>query len=261
MTQCFVRRPITIRRQRPPRASPDYSLQPDHTRCPQPIEGGVTLGSLCTNGTHPDPMPKCRKSVTLRCFDSFRKRGNFLITRRSGVASDAARREAFAAAGCSRIPPPLPRNEASGVVRTSGALVLSDTWSFRSGRPNAEAPEVLTTPGASFLGSGGGIREQPSAAKASRRVASLATPDLRVMRKFQRFRKLMKLHRVRDLRHLGIGAGWGYLCRSDPRVTPPPIALRSQNAPRSSSPQRLDSRLAGEALSSRLFLGNRAVKP
>jgi len=44
-----------------------------------------------------------------------------------------------------------------------------------------KAPEVLTTPCASFLGSGGGIREQPSAAKASRRVVSLATPDLRVM--------------------------------------------------------------------------------
>ncbi len=29
-----------------------------------------------------------------------------------------------------------------------------------------KAPEVLKTPGASFLGSGGGIREQPSAAKA-----------------------------------------------------------------------------------------------
>jgi hypothetical protein len=41
--------------------------------------------------------------------------------------------------------------------------------------------EVLTTPGALFLGSGGGIREQPPVAKASRRVASLATPDLRVM--------------------------------------------------------------------------------
>ena len=52
---------------------------------------------------------------------------------------------------------------------------------------NHKAPEVLTTPGASFLGSGGGIREQPSAAKASRRRASLATPDLRVMRKFPRF--------------------------------------------------------------------------
>ncbi len=53
-------------------------------------------------------MPKCRKSITLRSFDDFRKRGNFLITRRSGVASDATRREAFAAEGCSRIPPPLP---------------------------------------------------------------------------------------------------------------------------------------------------------
>jgi len=80
------------------------------------------VGSLCTNGTHRDPLPKRRKSVTLRSFASFRKRGNFLITRRSGVASDATRREAFAAKGCSRIPPPLPKNEAPGVVRTSGAL-------------------------------------------------------------------------------------------------------------------------------------------
>ena len=46
------------------------------------------------------------------------------ITRRPGVASDATRREAFAAKGCSRIPPPLSRNEAPGVVRTSGALSL-----------------------------------------------------------------------------------------------------------------------------------------
>jgi hypothetical protein len=53
-------------------------------------------------------MRKRRKSITLRSFGSFRKCGNFLITRRSGVASDATRREAFAAEGCSRIPPPLP---------------------------------------------------------------------------------------------------------------------------------------------------------
>ena len=70
------------------------------------VIGGVTLGSLCTNGTHRDPMSKRRKSITLRSFDCFQKRGNFLITRRSGV----------------RIPPPLPRNEAPGVVRTSGAF-------------------------------------------------------------------------------------------------------------------------------------------
>ncbi len=53
--------------------------------------------------------------------------GSVLITRRSGVASDATRREAFAAEGCSRIPPPLPKNEAPGVVRTSGALSFSVT--------------------------------------------------------------------------------------------------------------------------------------
>ncbi len=29
-------------------------------------------------------------------------------------------------------------------------------------RPNEKAPEALTTPGASFLGSGGGVREQPN---------------------------------------------------------------------------------------------------
>jgi len=66
------------------------------------------VGSLCTNGTHPAPIPNRRKSITLCSFDVFRKRRNFLITRRSGVASDATRREAFAAEGCSRIPPPLP---------------------------------------------------------------------------------------------------------------------------------------------------------
>jgi hypothetical protein len=71
------------------------------------LKGGVTLGSLCTNGTHPDPMPRHPKSVTLRCFYDFPKRRNFLITRRSGV----------------RIPPPLPRNEAPGVLTTPGALL------------------------------------------------------------------------------------------------------------------------------------------
>jgi len=39
-------------------------------------------------------------------------------------------------------------------------------WQRRFQHLNNKAPEVLTTPGASFLGSGGGIR----------------TPDLRVMR-------------------------------------------------------------------------------
>ena len=55
------------------------------------------------------------------------------------------------------------------------------------------------------FGSGGGIR----------------TPDLRVMRKFPRFRKEPKLRRVTDLRRLGIGSGWVPLVQSDPRVTPP----------------------------------------
>ena len=33
--------------------------------------------------------------------------------------------------------------------------IFSGTWTVPSVRPNDEAPEVLTTPGASFLGSGG----------------------------------------------------------------------------------------------------------
>jgi hypothetical protein len=34
--------------------------------------------------------------------------------------------------------------------------IFSDIWTVPSVRPNDKAPEVLTTPGASFLGSGGG---------------------------------------------------------------------------------------------------------
>jgi hypothetical protein len=36
--------------------------------------------------------------------------------------------------------------------------MFSVTWTVLSVTPNDKAPEVLTTPGASFLGSGGGIR-------------------------------------------------------------------------------------------------------
>ncbi len=66
-------------------------------------------------------------------------------------------------------------------VETVRRQNFSDDWIVLSVRPNDKAPEVPATPGASFLGSGGGIREQPAAAKASRRPASLATPDLRVV--------------------------------------------------------------------------------
>ena len=90
------------------------------------LKGGVTLGSLCTNGTHPDPMPRHPKSVTLRCFYDFRKRGNFLITRRSGV----------------RIPPPLPRNEAPGVVMTSGALCFNRDQFMRAGYEGERKPSL-----------------------------------------------------------------------------------------------------------------------
>ena len=91
-------------------------------RDPSPIGGGVTLGSLrheipCLAG-----VPEIRKYLTLRSFNGFQKRGNFLITRRSGVASDATRREAFAAEGCSRIPPPLPLKPSES--KGSGGFVV-----------------------------------------------------------------------------------------------------------------------------------------
>ena len=67
-------------------------------------------------------------------------------------------------------------------VEDGRVVRVSDSTSKRG--QTTKPPEPFDSEGLS--GSGGGIREQPSAAKAARRAASLATPDFRVMRKFQR---------------------------------------------------------------------------
>ena len=53
--------------------------------------------------------------------------------------------------------------------------IFSGTWTVFSVRPDDQAPEVLTNPSASFLGSGGGIRERASLACATKR-SFVATP-------------------------------------------------------------------------------------
>jgi hypothetical protein len=43
--------------------------------------------------------------------------------------------------------------------------IISGTWLVLSRRPNDKAPEVLKTPGASFLGSGGALRHSLHASR------------------------------------------------------------------------------------------------
>ena len=61
-------------------------------RLPNIIEGWGHCGVNSAHRTPSDATRIIRKSITLRCFYDFPKRGNFLITRRSGVSDEASLR-------------------------------------------------------------------------------------------------------------------------------------------------------------------------
>jgi hypothetical protein len=84
-----------------------------------------------------------------------------------------------------------------------------------AGRPETTSRMLSVVAGEGFAGE---LRSP-----AQRSEASSRTPDLRVMRKFQRFPKIYKHRRVTDLRCLGIGSRWVPLVQSDLSVTPPPM--------------------------------------
>jgi hypothetical protein len=109
-------------------------------------------------------------------------------------------------------------------VYRSGVSLSDPGDAHLTGR--CRAPEVLTTPGASFLGSGGGIRGRASLAKRLRSEAAPRTPDLRVMRKFQRFRKEPKLAELQVYGIEALGPDGSSWCE----VTPPFNELRGQNS-------------------------------
>ncbi len=101
-------------------------FEPEDSRLfwlPNIIEGWGHCGINSAHRTPSGATRKIRKSITLRCFYDFPKRGNFLITRRSGVRPTCGRlhRERSSLAN----PSPATKNEAPGVVRISGAFVLS----------------------------------------------------------------------------------------------------------------------------------------
>ncbi len=98
---------------------------------------------------------------------------------------------------------------------------------FRLRRPTTKAPEVLTTPGASFLGSGGGIRERASLACATKR-SFVANPRPPGYEKVSAFLKNIETTQSYRLTQFSRCAGWSSLRRIDPTVTPPLNELRSQ---------------------------------
>jgi hypothetical protein len=83
-----------------------------------------------------------------------------------------------------------------------------------------KAPEVLTTPGASFLGSGGGIRGRAALASATKR-SFVANPRPPGYEKVSAFSKRTETTQSYRLTRFSGCAGWGSLVQSDPRVTPP----------------------------------------
>ena len=113
--------------------------------------------------------------------------------------------------------------------------IFSDTWTVLSVRSNNKAPEVLTTPGASFLVAGEGFASELRSL-AQRSEASSRTPDLRVMRKFQGLRKEPKQRIVTDLRDFRVEPD-GVLCAEvKRRSTPGPVRVEQRRECRWASP-------------------------